>query len=393
MTIFCTRNIPLDTRIFFKIGCVIACVLLIGKANAERYSPRNGDDIIASWPVVTSPALQKAQTEKRLHPNDPSAVVALANNYLALANKPGESRLYGLAQASLKPLIESNTNNLQAWLTWAQVLQHQHQFNESLDAIAKVLAQDPKNINANLLSARIYLIQDKPQQARQSCLKLLGYSDLLTTSVCVLEITSHQPGKLQESYNQLIAMADRQGFPGDERGPWLAQVLADMAMRLGEAKAAADWLAPQLNTASVNYLAQWADTQFAQQRYQPVIDYLVPIVQAAPEVDDLLLLQLSIAEKNTGSKTDWQSQLAKRVALREQRQDSQHANELARYYLDVNPQPQKALHWAQLHFENSRETADKELLARAKTAQEAAQQTAHQATQPAMQATAQEGAK
>ena len=88
-------------------------------------------------------------------------------------------------------------------------------------------------------------------------------------------------------------------------------------------------------------------------------------------MDDLLLLQLAIAEKQLPNKEngkEWKAQLAARVLLREQRQDSQHANELARYYLDVNPQPQKALYWAKLHFENSREYNDKKLLARAKTA-------------------------
>jgi hypothetical protein len=144
-----------------------------------------------------------------------------------------------------------------------------------------------------------------------------------------------------------------------------------MAMRLDNPKAAEDWLTPQLDKATVNYLAQWADTQIAQKNYGKIISYLTPVVTSASEVDDLLLLQLSIAEKESSHDNHWQQQLAERVALREQRQDSAHANELARYYLDINSQPQKALLWAKLHWQNSREYNDRKLLERAQAAVDA----------------------
>lgn len=351
-----------------NLSALICVLLCSATSHAERYTPQDPDTIIASWSIVFSPALQQAQTAKRLQPNNPATVATLANNYLAMAGLPGQSRLYGLAQAALKPLIENKTDSTQVWLAWAQVLQHQHAFDEALSAIAKVTEQEPKNINANLLAARIYLIQDKPAQARQACLKLLGYADLLTTGACILEITSHQPGELSSSYDELIKLVKREGFPTDERGPWLAQVLADMAMRQENLKAAEGWLTPQLNNATVNYLAQWADTQLAQGLNEKVISYLSSIVTSASEVDDLLLLQLSIAEKKSSTDTKWQKQLAERVELREQREDSAHANELARYYLDINPQPQKALQWAQVHWQNSREYNDKKLLERAQIA-------------------------
>lgn len=237
-------------------------------------------------------------------------------------------------------------------------------------------AQDPNNSAMNLLAARIYLIQGQPTLARQSCLRLLGHSDLLTTSTCVLEVASYPQEtllgnrELKQSYEHLRLLVSREGFPGDERGPWVAQVLADMAMRLGMPKVAEQWLAPQLRRASVNYLAQWADSQFAQGKPQEVIQYLTAVVKATGEVDDLLLLQLALAEKKSAetSEPSWQAQLAERVALREQRQDLQHANELARYYLEINRQPQKALYWAQLHWQNSREYKDRLLLEEAQAA-------------------------
>ena len=82
-------------------------------------------------------------------------------------------------------------------------------------------------------------------------------------------------------------------------------------------------------------------------------------------MDDALLMRLALAEKKLNQKNYWRDLLTERVQLREQRQDSLHSNELALYYLDINPNPQKALYWAKTNFSNTREYNDKKLLTRA----------------------------
>ena len=360
---------------------LIAMLALSLHAYAAPYTPKSGNEIIAKWSAPTITELQSIKTTARLTPNDPTAIVALANAYLVQAAQPGQSRLYGLAQAVLKPFIEKNIQDKNVWLVWAQVQQHQHNFVVAQEAIAKVLAQDPTNENAHLLAARIYVIQDNALAARSSCLKLLGSVDLLTVSACSLEANSYlNPNDLAASYQQLAVLIQRQGLPNDERAIWLIQLLADLAIRNNDPTTAATWLAQRLTNASVNYLAQWADVQLALNNSQLVLSHLAPIVTAAPEMDDALLLRLALSEKNIGAENSgrkifekenietanhWQTQLAERVALREQRQDSLHASELAMYYLDIAPNPAKALHWAQINIANTREYSDKKLLARA----------------------------
>lgn len=355
---------------------LIALLTLSLHAYAVPYTPKSGDDIIAKWSAPTTNELQSFKTAARLTPNDPTAIVALANAYLAQAAQPGQSRLYGLAQAALKPLIEKNTQDKNVWLVWAQVQQHQHNFVVAQDAIAKVLQQDPTNENANLLAARIYVIQEQPLAARNSCLKLLGSADLLTVTACSLEANSYlHPEDLTNTYQQLAKLITARGLPTDERATWLIQLLAELAMRNNDPATAATWLVQRLENASVNYLAQWADVQLALNKSQQVLDHLTPIINAAPEMDDALLVRVALAEKintegkpSTSENTHWQSQLTQRVNLREQRQDSLHASELALYYLDINPNPQKALHWATINFSNTREYSDKKLLLRAEQA-------------------------
>ena len=361
--------------------------LLSAPLSAAPYTPQSNDDIIAQWAAPSNAAMQSLKTASRLQPNDTATILALVNSYLAQAAQPGQSRFYGLAQAALKPLIEktssdktvSDTNSAysQLWLAWAQVQQHQHNFLVAQTALEKVFATDPSNETANLLAARIYIIQEQPLAARNACLKLLGSADLLTITACSLEANSYlHPKDLTNSYKQLAEIVQRQGLPDDERATWLIQLLADFAMRNNDPATAATWLQQRLPNASVNYLAQWADVQLALNNSKAVLTQLAPIVSAAPEMDDALLVKLALAEKNIGKNNiekdkeaekgkHWQTQLAERVALREQRQDSLHASELAIYYLDIAPNAQKALHWAEINFSNTREYSDKKLLARA----------------------------
>ena len=349
--------------------------------SAAPYTPKSNDDIIAQWATPSNAALQSLKTASRLQPNDPATILALANSYIAQAAQPGQSRFYGLAQAALKPLIEKtisdktisdkNSTSPQLWLAWAQAQQHQHNFVIAQAALEKVFAADPSNETANLLAARIFIIQEKPLAARNACLKLLGNADLLTITACSLEANSYlNPNDLNNSYQQLAELVKRQSLPDDERAIWLIQLLADFAMRNNDPATAATWLQQRLTNASVNYLAQWADVQLALNNSKAVLTQLAPIVNAAPEMDDALLVRLALSEKNIGKEhgekdKHWQTQLAERVALREQRQDSLHASELAIYYLDIAPNAQKALYWAEINFSNTREYSDKKLLIRA----------------------------
>lgn len=365
---------------------LLILLLLSATLSAAPYTPQSNDEIIAKWATPSNAAMQSLKTASRLQPNDPATILALTNSYLAQAAQPGQSRFYGLAQAALKPLIEKtisdksvsdkttpdkNSDDPQLWLIWAQVQQHQHNFAVAQTALEKVFAKDPRNETATLLAARIYIIQEKPLEARNACLKLLGGADLLTITACSLEANSYlHPNDLNNSYQQLAQLIQRQGLPDDERATWLIQLLADLALRNNDPATAATWLVQRLPNANVNYLAQWADVQLALNNSQAVLTQLAPIVNAAPEMDDALLVRLALSEKNIGKENrggekHWQTQLTERVALREQRQDSLHASELAIYYLDIAPNPQKALYWAEINFSNTREYSDKKLLARA----------------------------
>ena len=336
---------------------------------AEAYTPTDPHQIIAQWTIAAPTSLNPLQTQQRLQPQDPASVVTLANQYLTQAAQPGQSRLYGVAEALLKPLVENNTQDFSVLLAWAQVQQHQHRFAVAHNVVEKILAQQPDNLTANLLAARLQLIQGDAIAAQAICLRLLGHTDLLTLSACTLEARSTLGAKeLSESYTQLQQIVNSQGLPDDERQLWILQILADMAQREGKPQAAIEYLNTIKSRNSLSVWVQWADAQLALKNYQQVIDELTPLVDANTAADDSILVRLAIAEKNLASATHWQVQVRERMVLRELRDDQAHAADLAIYYLDLAPDAQKAVYWAERNWQQAREASDKQLLLRAQQA-------------------------
>ncbi len=354
-----------------------ACVGLIHShcVFAEAYTPTDPQQIIAQWTIATPISLNSAQTQQRLQPQDPTSVVTLANQYLAQAAQPGQSRLYGVAEAILKPLVENDTKDFSVLLAWAQVQQHQHRFAVAQNVLQTILAQQPDNLTANLLAARLQLIQGDAIAAQAICMRLLSHADLLTLSACTLEARGALGGvgtagakKLSESYEQLQQVVNSQGLPSDERGVWISQILADMALRLENPQAALNYLNPIKTKNSLSVWVQWADAHLALKNYQQVMDELSSLINTTTAADDALLVRLAIAEKNLASGEKWQAQVRERIELRELRDDQAHAADLTIYYLDVAPDTQKALHWAERNWEQAREASDRQLLLRAQQA-------------------------
>ncbi len=360
-------NKPLQILFLWSIVC--GGLIQSNSVDAEAYIPTDPEQIIAQWNITPSEALRELQMQQRLQPNDPTNIAQLANQYLVQAAQPGQSRLYGVAEALLKPLIANNTHDISVLLAWAQVQQHQHRFALAQSLLQKILIQQPDNNTANLLNARLYLIQGNTAAAQAACMRLLGHADLLTLSTCTLEARSTLgDNELSESYAQLQKIVITQGLPEDERQSWIIQILADMAVRLHKPQEALNFLNTVTSKNSLSVWVQWADVNLALGNDQLIIDELTPLVSASSQADDSLLVRLALAEKKMASTTHWQTQVRERIVLREQRDDQAHAADLTIYYLDIAPDVHKALHWAERNWQQAREASDKKLLLRAQQA-------------------------
>lgn len=335
--------------------------ILCCSAQANPETPRSRDQVVARWEPRQDQTMSVLEARWSEQPRD---MLQQVQRMLDRASRPGYSHLYGQAEKHLSVPVGNDSDRTLVWLLWAEVEQHQHKFDSALSALNRVFENDPTHVEGRLMAARIHLIQGAYEQARAHCIALIGNADLLTASVCALEVAGYQ-GSLTGSYQQLQVLAERQGLPEDERGTWIVQILADMALRLGKPEEATQWLDRRFSEADVSYLLQWADAQLALSQPGEVMRRLEPIVKSAPTVDDSLALRLALAEQALEG-SQWQDYIASRMALRVQREDTEHAADLARYYLQLEPDPEKALHWAEVNWESAREHADRQLLLQAR---------------------------
>lgn len=340
---------------------------------AEPRVPDSRGTLVAKWEPMEEKQTGSFRDAQALWRDDPELLLTRARRAIERAAKPGYSHLYDRAGTLLEVPVEAWVDNPEVWLLWAKVQQHHHDFESALVALDRVFNSRPGDVEARLLAARIHLIQGHPDQAHEHCIALLGNADLMTTSACALEVASYRQS-LENSYQVLQDLVKREGLPGDERGPWITQILADMALRLNRLDEADSWIDKDLDGASVNYLLQWSDVQLAMGHHRGVIEVLEPLVMSAPGIDDSLALRLAIAEQRTTGDR-WQNYIEGRMTLRLQRQDTHHAADLARYYLEVEPQPEKALHWAEVNWETAREYSDRQLLLQARGKADHAQRT------------------
>ncbi|MGI2038449.1 tetratricopeptide repeat protein [Shewanella frigidimarina] len=337
-------NLVVVTSVFF---------LMVGNSIAAPYTPKDTSEVIATWKVFNA-------TDKQMSLDDIS-------NFIEQGQYPGEADYrYGRAKAWLQAKMANASPNAQTYYLYARVLQHQHQFDRAIKALERSIELKPTAINSWLLKANIHLVQGDIVGARQACLTLIGKADILLISTCALEVAS-QNGKLVESYQELSRLYQLYQPNNEPEKRWIVQILADMAFKQGMAEEALSYLNQlDMDNAPVSLLALWSDIELALNQHQQVYDTLSSIVSQNTLQDDALLLRLAIAEKSLGNTVKWQWSFAQRVKLREQRQDSLHAFDLAKYYLNVDIQPKKALYWANINWQVARQDNDRILLEQAK---------------------------
>nr|WP_205967665.1 hypothetical protein [Paraglaciecola sp. 20A4] len=330
--------------------------------SAKSYVPTSLDTVVSKWTAV-------------IQIDSPREKVA---SLLAQANMPGlASRSYGQASALTEQLLDTSPKDRQLLFYKARIAQHYHRFDKAIILLNDILRFEPNHASALLLKANILLVQGNLAQAKRTCLQLLGVTELWISGACALEVNA-QEGKgsdnAEVSYVHLQSLMQNRSSGSHveiEQQLWLTQILAELAAKQGLYDIALKHLlAFDLTQVPVSYLVLWADIQLAKDSAHQVMKILGPIVEQADSFDDALLLRLALAEQQISKKTHvWAQRLSQRISVRLQRQDTAHAADIARYYLDISPDRKKALFWAKINWQHARLDADKRLLERAMNVQ------------------------
>lgn len=321
------------------------------------YQPVDKEEVIASWNNKLDNVSNDNKTESL------EDVLSLFEEI----QKPGKSSI-------LIPRVESilekhaktdHQTPLYLYLK-ARLLQHKHKFNDALAILNQLLEIDPSHGNAWLLKASMHIVLAEYNEAQTACNHTLSLLPANISFICLSEVTGLK-GNLKKSYQLLESIDNSISSIDDTNKEWLYQIASQQALELGKIEDALRWINKiNIKTASISSLLLWTDLKIAKGDYSEAYEMLNEIFRniSLPDIDDSVLVRFAQLERELG-KNQWQPKTAERINLRVLRDDVLHSSEIARYYIEVTKDPDKAVYWAQRNWEISKFKSDQELLSKA----------------------------
>lgn len=331
---------------------------------AAPFIPQEEGAILERLPFKATDPVAKQSTilraELKRVPSDPLIAAALAKTYYDAGVNLGDPRFISYAEAALQPWWKLPNPPAAIMKIRAAIYQYRHDFSKARDDLARVLSTNPWDPEALALSSAIYMVQARYPEAKADCAALQKNSSVLIATACIASINA-LTGELSKGYADLFHAYKRApAAPTDEK-LWALTRLAEMQERVGNAEAAEEHYreAISLGITQVFLLASYADFLLDQQRSPEALALLTN----APPADGLLLRQV-LAAKASGAveAPRLAARLRDRFAAASQRGDKTHQQEEARFTLDIEGQPKKAVQLAAENWQIQREPRDARIL-------------------------------
>lgn len=344
----------------------LALLLGLGVAHAAPYTPASDAEVVERLPGRASdPAIRRVDSLRKqlaARPQDIPLRLEIARRYFDLAMAQGDPRYVGYASSALAPLAQSAAGHAEYWLLRGLIEQYSHQFDAALASLAKSAALDKRSPEPLSWRAAIFMVQAQYPAAQAECDRLTPLADALLGAGCSAYVRA-ATGQLKPAF-ETLAGSVRSAQTSPDMLLWLYTRLAEMAIRLQRHELAEDYFkkALQLGITDQFLLGAYADFLLARQRPAEVLTLL-----AGWERSDILLLRLALAGSAAKDPraSDWAAQLRERFEAAALRNDRLHEQEAARFELDINQQPGKALDLASRNYQDQKEPRDAEILMRA----------------------------
>lgn len=333
-------------------------------AQAAPFTPASDAEVVERLPN-NDPAVRRVDSLRKqlaARPGDTALRIALARRYFDLSMGLGDPRYVGYASAAIAPLAQSTPNDARYWLVRGMLQQYSHDFDDALASLARASEIDARAPEPIAWRAAIHMVQARYPEALTECTRLVPLAHRLLAQGCTAYVQA-TTGQLATAYARLQQELAEGASGGPELVLWNLTRLAEMAQRLqrfGEAEAHFK-RALQLGLTDQFLLGAYADFLLAQKRPAEVITLL-----AEWERSDILLLRLALAARMAGDSraAGWREQLRERFDAARQRGDRLHEQEAARFELDLQNSPSRALALAQRNYGSQKEPRDAEILMR-----------------------------
>lgn len=332
-------------------------------AVAAPYKPASDPQVLVRLPAGANDARSREiatlRRQLQAQPRQPDLALRLAQAHLARLAADGDPRDAGLAQAALAPWWTDPAPPAGIHVARAVLRQFGHDFDGALADLDAVVQANPDQVQAWAWINAISLVQARYDRARQACGGM--DSDDLLQAAChaVVDAATGQARQAASQFDRLLAGE----LPAALR-LWLLTRQAETHERLGDTTAAERaWRAALALGLDDSYLrAGYADFLLDQGRAAEVLALL-----QGREANDLHLLRLALAGQalKHARAAEWKAQLAARFDAARQRGDTAHQKEEARFALQLQGDPARALPLARANYALQREAADARVLLQA----------------------------
>lgn len=300
--------------------------------------------------------LAQWRAELKRDPRNLDVAVALSKRYYGMVSEEGDPRYLGYAQAALAPWWNMPTPPVEVQMLRASMRQFRHDFAGAVSDLTQVIEREPRHRQALILRAIIHIVQARYAPARSDCRALQEAGDALIGAGCEAMVDG-LTGKAAKGYAVLRdALAGTPGVTPSQR-LWVEIRLAELAQRLDQPAVAESHFkqALSLGISDTFLLAAYADLLLELKRPAEVVALLKDKSKS-----DVLLLRLMLAERalNVPTAGNRESALAARYAAARMRGESVHQQEEARFALQVQGDPQRALSLASENWKLQREPRD-----------------------------------
>lgn len=342
----------------------IAVLMLAASTHAAPYRPADDAVVLERLQVAGGErlALKRLRAEAGANPDRLQPALALARRYIALGRAEADPRHFAHAEALLAPWLQRGAAPPEALVLRATVLQNRHDFDGAVADLRAALQRRPSMSQAWLTLAAVQEAQGDYAGALRSCLALSRTAAALLAAVCA-ESASSLSGRAAEAYRALEALAARPSFDA-ESARWLIGILAELAERLGNAVDAEKWYRAALRQGPADVYLKVAYADFLLARGRPA-DAKALLAEDARS--DPLLLRLALAERPSGDAAfgAHADTLRARFAAARARGDATHQGDEARFLLEIEHQPERALALAERNWQVQREPRDALILLQA----------------------------
>ena len=363
-----TRRERLDSVPMPKIPAILAAALLGAalQASAAPFTPKTDSEVVERLPsTANDPSVRRVDSLRKqlvAKPDNDALRIEIARRYFDMAMAQGDPRYVGYAAAALNPAEKTSARDSNFWLARGLIQQYSHDFDGGMKSLSIASELDPKSPEPIAWRAAIDMVQAKYPEALSECTKLVPLTHPLFAQGCTAYVQA-ATGHLSEAYAALKKEVAAASGTAPELILWAQTRLAEMAIRQGKPAEAEAHFKEALKQGVTDQflLGAWSDFLIAQNRSPEALKLL-----ADWERSDVLLLRLALAGKAArDSRADnWASQLRDRFEAAALRGDRLHEQEAARFELDVEGHPDKALAYASRNYMQQKESRDAEILMR-----------------------------